>query len=38
MAFKGKFYLKLINNQQDKPYIAGPKREGMPYLQWKDKN
>ena len=29
MALKGKFYWKLINNQHDIPYIAGPKREGM---------
>ena len=26
-----KFYFKLINNQQDVPCIAGPKREGMPF-------
>ena len=29
MALKEKFYWKLINNQHDIPYIAGPKREGM---------
>ena len=28
---KGKFYRKLINNQQDIPYLAGPKPEGMPF-------
>ena len=27
----GNFYWKLINNQQDIPYTAGPKREGMPF-------
>ena len=26
-----KVYWKLINNQQGIPYIAGPKREGMPF-------
>ena len=31
MALKGKFCWKLINNQQGIPYIAGPKREGMPF-------
>ena len=31
MALKGKFYWKLINNQQSIHYIAGPKREGMPF-------
>ena len=31
MALKGKFYWKLINNQQDIPYIAGPKQEGTPF-------
>ena len=25
----GKFYRKLINNQQGIPYLAGPKREGI---------
>ena len=33
MALKGKILLdwKLINNQQDIPYIAGPKQEGMSF-------
>ena len=30
----GKFYWKLINNQQGMPYIAQPKREGMFLLMW----
>ena len=31
MALKGKILLELINNQQDIPYIAVPKREGMSF-------
>ena len=31
IALKGKFYWKLINNQQGIPYVAGTKREGMPF-------
>ena len=30
-GIKGKFYWKVVNNQQDIPYIAEPIREGMPF-------
>ena len=32
MALKEKSLLKLINIQQGIPYIAGPKRESMPFI------